>query len=93
MLLPKPILLITWALICGLLFVASAKDKPNFTGTWVREARDSYPFTAIVGPLIGPIGNLPGNNFILRVNHRGKYLQVAVEQDGQKSRPQTSVIL
>lgn len=71
-------------LISGLIFVSSAIAKPNFTGTWVREAGSSDLFTAVVGPVIGPKKNLTGNSFILRVNHRGKHLQVATEQNSSK---------
>jgi hypothetical protein len=69
--------------IIGLLFSAStaAADKPNFTGKWIRNAGASDAFTAVVIPLIGPRKNSPGNNFLLRINHRNKHLQVAVEQD------------
>lgn len=66
-----------------LYFISSAFAKPNFTGTWVRDARNSSPFTAVLVPLLGSGQNQPGNIFILRVNHVGKHLQVAVEQDGQ----------
>jgi hypothetical protein len=59
-----------WALIIGPFFVPSAIAKPNFSGTWVRDAGSSDAFTAVVVPIIGPRKNSPGNNFILRTNHR-----------------------
>ncbi len=66
------------------LALTSAVAKPNFKGTWERKAGRAFPFTAVVAPPIGPRNTVPGKNFIMRVNHVGKRLQVAVEQDGHK---------
>jgi hypothetical protein len=71
-------------LIMGLAVVTSAADKANFNGTWVRDARSSDVYTAIIAPIIGRSKDLPGANFILRVGHNNKNLQVSVEQDGKK---------
>jgi len=73
-------------LIVALLFFASAMaaNKSNFTGTWVRNAASSDIFTAVLVPIIGPKRNSPGNNFLLRISHRDKRLQVTVEQAAQK---------
>jgi hypothetical protein len=62
----------------------AAADKPNFTGKCIRNTGASDAFTAVVIPLIGSKKNSPGNNFLLRINHRNKHLQVAVEQDAQQ---------
>ncbi|HYK87840.1 MAG TPA: hypothetical protein VE398_03675 [Acidobacteriota bacterium] len=79
MLIPK-----SGAWILVFVFGATAIAKPNFTGTWVRDASASGSFTEILNPVIGPSRSQAGPNFILRVSHRGKRLQVTVEQDASK---------
>jgi len=71
-------------LLIEIFFVTSATGKPNFTGTWVRDTVSSDAFTAVIVPLIGPGGTSPANNFLLRINHRSKHLQIAAEQDGTR---------
>ena len=84
MLIRKPLIPIACVLLIELFFVTSATGKPNFTGTWVRDTVSSDALTAVIVPLIGPRGTPPGNNFLLRTNHRGKRLQIAAEQDGTR---------
>jgi hypothetical protein len=84
MLIRKLALCLTWFFI-GLVVVTSAADKANFSGTWVRDAGSSDGYTAIIVPIIGDRGgDLPGNNFILRIYHHDSQLQFSVEQDGEK---------
>ena len=83
MLIRKTLLWLAW-LIVGLVANISAADKPNFSGTWARDSGSSDAYTAIIVPIIGRGENLPGNNFILRINHRNNHLQFSVEQDGKK---------
>ncbi len=75
-----------WIFIGGLLFVAFAIAEPIFKGLWVRDEIGSDPITAVVGPIIGQKRHVSGRlNYILRINHLDKHLQIAVEQDGQKA--------
>ena len=74
-------------LALAVLFVATlaASPKPNYTGVWERDAKLSDPYTAVVTPIIGSHRDLPGSPFILRVNHRDKHLQIAIEEGNRGS--------
>jgi hypothetical protein len=67
LLIRKTALWLAW-LIMGLVVVTSAAAKPNFSGAWVRDAGSSDAYTAIIVPIIGRNGELPGSNIILRIN-------------------------
>jgi hypothetical protein len=84
MLIRKTALWLQW-LIVGMAAATSGAAQPNFSGTWVRHAGSSDAYTAIIVPIIGDRGgDLPGNNFILRIYHHDEQLQLSVEQDGEK---------
>ncbi len=83
MLIPKELIRTACALAITLLLVTSATANPNFSGMWARDTSRSDAFTAVIAPLIAAKQNSPGNNFLLRINHHNKHLQVAVEQDGK----------
>ena len=84
MLICKLMLPIAWVLIIGLLLVASAiATLPNYSGTWVRDAAKSGPFTAVVGTR----SSLPDSvTFVLNIEHDGKILKIEAKQDGQKTK-------
>jgi hypothetical protein len=72
-------------LIAVSLVTLPASARPNFSGIWLRDAAASGSYTAVLASVIGSNRNLPGSPFILRVNHRGSHLQIAIEENGHGS--------
>jgi len=70
-------------LFLGLFLVGSAVAKPSLTGIWVRDAVQSDPSTAIIGPR-GKVSH--SARLTMDVRHEGRNLQVEVEQDGRETK-------
>ena len=67
-----------------LLLVRPAIASPDFTGIWMRDPKASDQFTAVAEPIISPKWSLPGENYILHINHHNKHLHIAAEQGGKR---------
>jgi hypothetical protein len=84
MLFRKGVLLaLRWTI--GLLFFVSAlaADKPNFTGTWIRDMAMSDSYTTVIGPAES-LAHAAA--LVLKIEHRGKRLQLEIEPGGQNTR-------